>query len=270
MDHTVSGKEFELRFNEELDMLVTFPQPEAEKLSEYYKSENYISHTDAKKSFLDKIYQKVKTFMINKKMKWIENEKSQGGKILDIGAGTGDFLIKAKTNGWNVEGVEPNLKARELAAKKGIILQETTKALLSNSYDVISMWHVLEHIPDLEEQIQELDRLVKKDGLLVIAVPNFKSYDAYVYKNAWAAFDVPRHLWHFSRNSIKKIFQKNNFEQTFTKGLKFDAFYVSLLSEKYRTGSGNFLKGIWIGFLSNLMAGRNKEYSSIAYFLKKK
>ena len=267
-DHTVSGRFFELYKDEEYDLLGTFPRPEKDKLSEYYKSENYISHTDSKESLFDKIYQVVKSYMLQKKMNWIQQEKKSSGSILDIGAGTGDFLLKAKENNWEVFGVEPNSNARNLASKKGLELREDSSEFENGKFDVITMWHVLEHVPDLEVQIKELKRLLKPDGLLVIAVPNFKSYDAKVYKENWAAYDVPRHLYHFSQSSISKIFGKFGFTLKFKKGLMFDSFYVSLLSEKYKSGKPNPVKGVFTGLISNLKASSTGEYSSLVYFLK--
>ncbi|MHA6278986.1 class I SAM-dependent methyltransferase [Salinimicrobium sp. CAU 1759] len=268
-DHTVTGEAFELRKAKNLELLVTFPQPDLDKLPAYYKSENYISHTDSKKGFLDKVYQKVKDLMLSKKLNWIKKEKSGQGKILDIGAGTGDFLLSAKKRGWKVFGAEPNSGARDLASKKGLELNESTSSFPSHSFDVITMWHVLEHVPDLEEQIVELHRLLKPDGLLVIAVPNYKSYDARKYKEFWAAYDVPRHLYHFSPTSIKKIFYSAGFFLTSQKGLFFDSFYVSLLSEKYATGASNIPRAIFTGALSNLKARTTGNYSSLAYFFRK-
>lgn len=268
-DHTVSGEYFELRKAEGLDLLATFPRPENEKLSAYYKSENYISHTDSKGSLLDKVYQQVKNLMLQKKINWIENSVSEKGNILDIGAGTGDFLVAAKKSGWNTFGVEPNFHARKLAGKKGVELFEDIASLPDHHFDVITMWHVLEHVPDLDEQLRELDRLLKPDGLLVIALPNFKSYDAEKYKENWAAYDVPRHLYHFSPEAVSKIFQEKNFSLSSQKSLFFDAFYVSLLSEKYLNGSSNFLKAVATGFLSNFKAFSSGNYSSLAYFFRR-
>ncbi|HET8753308.1 MAG TPA: class I SAM-dependent methyltransferase, partial [Salinimicrobium sp.] len=190
-DYTVSGEKFELRYNPKMELLETFPKPGLAELPTYYKSEKYISHTDSSSGVMDKIYQWVKHFMLDKKIKWIEAEKGDRGKLLDIGAGTGDFLVKAKTKNWNVDGVEPNPEARNLAAKKGIGMYKDTENFSSSTFDVITMWHVLEHVPDLDLQINELFRLLKNDGLLVIAVPNFKSWDAQKYNEHWAAFDVP-------------------------------------------------------------------------------
>ena len=268
-DHTVSGKIFELRKDSELDLLATFPRPEIEELPEYYKSEKYISHTDSEKGIFDRAYQLVKSLMLGQKLKWIDNQKPVKGNLLDLGAGTGDFLAAAKKKGWTIHGVEPNSGARKLASEKSVLLEETSSSFPEDFFDVITMWHVLEHVPNLEEQILELDRLLKKDGLLVIAVPNFNSYDAGVYKEHWAAYDVPRHLYHFSRRSIAALFSKFSFTVIKEKPLVFDSFYVSLLSEKYQSQKSSFLKGFFTGLRSNLRANQTGEYSSIAYFLKK-
>ncbi|NJW51980.1 class I SAM-dependent methyltransferase [Salinimicrobium oceani] len=268
-DHTVSGEQFELRKAEKLDLFVTFPRPEEDKLSSYYKSEKYISHTDSKSTFFDRIYQLVKSSMLKKKLVWIEKEVPKKGNILDLGAGTGDFLLAAKKRGWEVFGVEPDNGARKLAAEKGVDLLKESEALPNEFFDVISMWHVLEHVPDLDKQISELQRLLKPDGLLLIAVPNFKSYDAKVYKENWAAYDVPRHLYHFSPQSMRELFEKKNFSLTSQKGLFFDSFYVSLLSEKYRSAATNVVKALMIGFISNLRAMKDENYSSLAYFFRK-
>lgn len=268
-DHTVTGEVFELRKAKDLDLLATFPKPDLDKLPAYYKSENYISHTDSKKGFLDKVYQKVKDLMLSKKLNWIEKEKPGKGNILDIGAGTGDFLLAAKKRGWKVFGAEPNSGARDLASKKGLPLGDNTNSFPSHNFDVITMWHVLEHVPDLEEQISELDRLLKPDGLLVIAVPNFKSYDARKYREFWAAYDVPRHLYHFSPSAMKEIFSSAGFFLTSQKGLFFDSFYVSLLSEKYATGSSNIPKALLTGSISNFKARSTGNYSSLTYFIRK-
>ncbi|MCX2838878.1 class I SAM-dependent methyltransferase [Salinimicrobium sp. MT39] len=268
-DHTVSGEFFELRKAKDLDLLATFPQPNLERLPDYYKSESYISHTDSKRGFFDKIYQQVKNLMLSRKLNWIAQEKTGKVKILDVGAGTGNFLLAAKKRGWKVFGAEPNSGARALASKKGVELEEETREFSSGSFDVITMWHVLEHVPNLEEQIEELYRLLKPDGLLVIAVPNFKSDDAQKYKEHWAAYDVPRHLYHFSPSAIEKIFNSSGFLLTSQKGLFFDSFYVSLLSEKYASGTSNVLKAVWKGAISNFKAKSSGNYSSVAYFFRK-
>lgn len=266
-DYSVSQETFELRFNEELDMLITHPQPSLDKLPSYYESKDYISHTDGNKSLFEKMYQFVKGIALKNKLKLI-NSESQKGRILDIGAGVGDFLSVAKNDGWKTVGIEPSEKAKNIAKNKGVSFVENLSELDSNSFDVITMWHVLEHVPDLEHQIAELKRLIKANGTIIIAVPNFNSYDANYYGNFWAAFDVPIHLWHFSKTAIQKLFAVQNLELVKVLPMKFDSFYVSLLSEKYKTGKMNFIKAFFIGLKSNRYGSKKMEYSSHIYVIK--
>lgn len=266
-DYSVSQETFELLHDEELDMLITHPQPSLEKLPSYYESVDYISHTDGNKSLFEKMYQFVKSIALKNKLKLI-NSQSPKGRILDIGAGVGDFLSVCKSDGWQTIGIEPSDKAKEIAINKGVSFVENLSELESNSFDIITMWHVLEHVPDLENQIKELKRLIKPTGTVIIAVPNFKSFDASYYSNYWAAYDVPIHLWHFSKTAIKKLFAKENLELVKVLPMKFDSFYVSLLSEKYKTGKMNFIKAFYIGLKSNWKGNQNSEYSSLIYVLK--
>ena len=267
-DYSVSKETFELYYDQELDMLITSPQPSLENLGRYYESNDYISHTDSKRSIFEKAYHFVKGIALKNKLNLINNCSSSKGNLLDIGAGTGDFLLTAKQNGWNTIGVEPSEKAKGIAIGKGIKFSNSTNELESNSFDVITMWHVLEHVPNLDLQIKELKRLIKPNGTIIIAVPNFKSYDAKYYGKFWAAFDVPIHFWHFSKTAIKLLFEKENVKLEKVLPMKFDSFYVSLLSEKYKNGKMNFVKAIWIGLLSNIKANRSSEYSSHIYVLK--
>lgn len=267
VDHSVSKEVFDLHHNPEFDMLITFPKPSLEKLPSYYESDDYISHTDGKRSLFEKMYHFIKGISLKNKLKLI-NSQGVKGKLLDIGAGTGDFLAVAKSDGWQTVGIEPSAKAKEIAIKKGVNFAQDLASLESNSFDIITMWHVLEHVPNLEEYISELKRLIKPSGTIIIAVPNFKSYDAKYYGEFWAAFDVPRHLWHFSKTAIQKLFAKENLKLVEVLPMKFDSFYVSLLSEKYKNGKMNFLKAFWIGLKSNQYGNRKKEYSSHIYVIK--
>ena len=288
-DFTVSKETFTLLKDVKSELLITHPQPELDKLSSYYESENYISHTDSKKTFFDRIYQKVKNYAIKNKVKLIQKTKNLKNKtetfannILDIGCGTGDFLTACKNQNWNVVGVEPNKKARVLAKSKLEILtsnfnnfenqypkiHETINSV-EEQFDVITMWHVLEHVPNLEQYITQLNQMLKPNGTLIIAVPNHKSYDAKYYGKFWAAYDVPRHLWHFSQKSIKLLFAKENMKVIQTLPMKLDSFYVSLLSEKYKKGKSRPIKAFFVGLKSNMKALRTKEYSSLIYVLKK-
>jgi 2-polyprenyl-3-methyl-5-hydroxy-6-metoxy-1,4-benzoquinol methylase len=267
-DYLVSDESFDLIYDPNLEFLKTFPQPKAEELSKYYESQEYISHTDEKRGLFSKLYQLVKKWSLQKKTKLILDQNKGIGTLLDVGAGTGDFLKAAKEKGWQVHGTEPNKNATKLALKKNIELESSLNDFEGKQFDVVTLWHVLEHIPNLEETILKLSALVKPRGTLIIAVPNFKSFDANHYGKFWAAFDVPRHLWHFSKESIKNLFAEN-FELEKIEPMIFDSFYVSLLSEKYKTGNKFSLKALWIGLKSNLKAKRTKEYSSHIYCFRK-
>ncbi|MBK5209204.1 MAG: class I SAM-dependent methyltransferase [Flavobacteriaceae bacterium] len=273
-DYTVSNKKFDLLYHETLDMLVTFPQPKAEELAGYYESDDYISHTDSKKSGTDKLYQIVKKIALASKLKLINSFKTADKNLLDVGCGTGDFLLTCKNNGWKVTGVEPNAKARISAEDK--LKRESASEIyfeinqLNNEaqFDVITLWHVLEHVPNLDIYLEALKLRLKPNGTLIVAVPNFKSYDANYYKQFWAAYDVPRHLWHFSKKSIQGLFAKQKMIVVKILPMVFDSFYVSLLSENYKNGKSNFIKAFYIGLASNIKAMGTKEYSSLIYVIK--
>lgn len=265
-DHSISKEWFELIYDENYDMYKTQPIPE--NLDLYYQSDNYISHTDRKKGIIEKLYQRVKTYNIKNKIKLINNHQTQKGKLLDIGSGTGYFLLEAKKNKWEVYGIEPNEKARLLSEKKGLKLCSNQNRLPPTLFNCITLWHVLEHIPDLKNQLNFLKSKLTNDGTLIIAVPNYKSWDAKHYKEYWAAYDVPRHLWHFSKNSIEKLFKEIDMEIVTTKPMWFDSFYVSILSEKYKYGKINYLRAFINGIRSNGYGILKKEFSSHIYILK--
>jgi 2-polyprenyl-3-methyl-5-hydroxy-6-metoxy-1,4-benzoquinol methylase len=267
-DYSVSKEVFDLYHDEELDMLITHSQPSLDVLGKYYESADYISHTDSKRSLFEKAYHFVKGIALKNKLNLINSLQPNKGKILDIGAGTGEFLSVAQQDGWQTTGVEPSDKAKQIAINKGVSFVEAIAQLEDRSFDVITMWHVLEHVPDLDHQIKELKRLLKPTGSLIIAVPNFKSFDAQHYGKFWAAYDVPIHFWHFSKTAIQKLFQKEQMELVKILPMKFDSFYVSLLSEKYKTGRMNFVKAFFIGLWSNIKGKSDLEYSSHIYILK--
>ncbi|KQC30621.1 class I SAM-dependent methyltransferase [Flagellimonas eckloniae] len=267
-DFSVSQESFELLYDSDLEMLVTHPKPK--NINPYYDSELYISHTDSKISFTDRLYQKVKQYSLKKKIQLIDNQIDKSKKLLDYGAGTGDFLAKANSLGFEGEGIEPNGKARAKAVEKGIELQEDITSLKVKKYDVITLWHVLEHLPDLNKRIGDIEALLEEKGTVVVAVPNYKSYDAKHYKQYWAAYDVPRHLWHFSKTSIIRLFDRHGFEVVSIRPMLFDSFYVSLLSEKYRGNKLYLINAFFVGLWSNISAYFSKEYSSLIYVIKKK
>ena len=267
-DFLVSGESFDLLIDSKREMLITSPQPRAEDLAKYYESDAYISHTDSKAGFMASMYQNVKKYSLALKLRLILTLHGSPGLLLDIGAGTGDFLKLAKDNGWDVKGVEPNAGASNLAKQKNLEIYESIEKLSGQTFNVVTLWHVLEHLPDLEAVIQKIEALIKPGGTLIVAVPNFKSYDANYYKNYWAAYDTPRHLWHFSKTTMANLFS-SSITLVKVKPMIFDSFYVSLLSEKYKTGESFSIKALLIGLWSNISALRSKEYSSHIYCYKK-
>ena len=267
-DYLVSQENFNLIFDKDSDMLITEPQPK--NLEKYYDPKNYISHSDDKNSFIEKVYQQVKKITLNKKVKLIDQYSLDEKILLDIGCGTGEFLAYAKNKNWNTVGVEVNQNARNKASNKNLKIYKSLEDLPNRQFNIISLWHVLEHLPNLNEKISLIKTKLDDNGTLIIAVPNYKSYDAKHYKEFWAAYDTPRHLWHFSQDAIKILFEKHNFKVTKTLPMYFDSFYVSLLSEKYKNGKSNYLKAFYRGLISNIKAKSNGEYSSLIYILKKK
>lgn len=270
-DHSVSNEEFQLFHNKDLDLLETHPQPSLDNLEEYYKSEDYISHTNSKRNLFEKAYHLVRKIALKRKLKLINSYAGSDKQLLDIGCGTGDFLKEAQQDNWNVTGIEPNKQARQIAniiTNASIFETEHLQKFESHRFDVITLWHVLEHLPKLEEHILMFKKLLKPNGALIIAVPNYKSYDAKYYNNFWAAYDVPRHLWHFSQAAIQRLFLKEEMKVVKTYPMKFDAYYVSLLSEKYKSGKMHIFNAFRIGFFSNLKAKQSGEYSSLIYIIK--
>lgn len=253
-------------------LLYTMPRPPKDKIGNYYKSEEYYSHQENKKGFIPKIYERVKT--VNLKHKYKLATKGLGkGKLLDIGCGVGDFLHKLEAHGWHCVGVEPSEDAKAIARKRTnaeLLESVDLNRIPDNYFEVITMWHVLEHVDELKWQVEQLQRLISNEGRIVIAVPNFKSYDAQFYKEHWAAYDVPRHLNHFNRQSISKIFSTNGLKLVKTDKLKWDAYYISYMSEQYMRHNLPLVRGVYRGWLSNIKARRSGEWSSMVYIFEKK
>lgn len=267
-DYFLTGESFELFEDSKTGVLYTLPQP-IENLGKYYESKNYISHTDGKKSIFERFYQMAKSINLNNKLELI-NKVSNGKKILDYGCGVGDFLEHLQKNGYEVLGMEPNDSARRIAQSKIGIEKVTSTELEQNNqkFDIITLWHVLEHIPNLNEIIHQLKNHLTENGRLIIAVPNHKSYDATYYGKYWAAYDVPRHLWHFSASSMNKLFNNFGMKIESTHPMKLDSFYVSLLSEKYKGNKLGFMNAFRVGLKSNAKAKKTGEYSSLIYIIK--
>ena len=265
-DFTVSGESFAIVACADCSFTFTNPRPAREHLSEYYQSDDYISHTNKTRGLTDILYKTARYFTIKKKLRLVNNlahEKS----ILDFGCGTGVFLSACKKNGWKINGFEPEKNARQQADTHIIdnITPEFNDLYKIDSVNVITLWHVLEHISDLNEAMLLFRKKLQKDGSLIIAVPNYKSYDAQYYKEYWAAYDVPRHLYHFSKDTMKKLLKNHGFKLKDILPMKLDSYYVSMLSEKYKNGHTNYLKSIITGYKSNSYAKKNNEYSSLIY-----
>ena len=245
----------------------TMPRPPKDEIGKYYKSEEYYSHQENKKGFIPKVYEAVKKVNLKRKYK-MATEKMEVGKLLDIGCGVGDFIHTAETHEWQCTGVEPSEDAKTIAKKriKGEILRsEDLEQLPDSAFDLITMWHVLEHVDELKWQIAQLKRLIKPNGRIVIAVPNYKSHDGQFYKEHWAAYDVPRHLNHFDKQVIVKIFKSNGLTLKKTDKLVWDAYYISYMSEQYKLHKFPLIRGAYRGLVSNCKARRSGEWSSMVY-----
>jgi 2-polyprenyl-3-methyl-5-hydroxy-6-metoxy-1,4-benzoquinol methylase len=273
-DHTTTGEQFEIVRCAQCHFTLTNPRPDINSIGKYYQSEKYISHTGGSKSLFDKIYVFARTITLGWKLKLINKHKPTGS-VLDYGCGTGEFLCYLKSNGWATTGVEPSEGARQKATSllKAAVC-ESIDPIKGNQFDVITLWHVLEHIHDLNEKLSSIKSLLKEDGIIFIAVPNHEAPDAQKYGAYWAGYDVPRHLWHFSKDSMKRLFDKTGLELIDIQPMKLDAFYISLLSERYKNPNQNrivsALKAVLSGSASNSSANKNQNHSSLIYIAKRR
>lgn len=272
-DYSISKEKFTISSCSTCSFLFTNPRPERENISKYYESSDYISHSNSKTGLINKIYQFVRRHLLNKKIKLVSKYLDSDNSILDIGCGTGEFLNACKKQGWLTKGVEPNENARKFCLDNynlGVVDESEIGTFLPKSFSVITMWHVLEHVHGLKKRVEDLSFLLKNNGIAIIAVPNRESFDAVYYEKYWAAYDIPRHLYHFASENIKDLFKQNDFEHIESLPMKFDSFYVSILSEKYKNNKFQFLNAFRIGLKSNLIAGKNQEkYSSVIYVFRK-
>lgn len=273
-DYTVSHETFQVLQCPTCKLGITSPRPENKNLGKYYESDEYISHSGKSSGGIGFIYKIARTFSLRWKSKIVSQKKSVRS-ALDFGCGTGEFLNTLKLQGWKVEGVEPSEIGRTKASElTGQPVHSELNQISSLQFDIITAWHVIEHIPNLEETISQLAKQLKKDGTIFIAVPNYESADAQHYQEHWAGFDVPRHLWHFSKNSMQKLFTSHGLTLTQVIPMKLDAYYVSMLSEKYRSGKSAPLKNLFGGFIngfrSNISARKEVNHSSLIYVAKHK
>ncbi|MCU7550804.1 class I SAM-dependent methyltransferase [Chitinophagaceae bacterium LB-8] len=273
-DESVSGEQFVIWQCEQCSLRFTQDVPDETSIGPYYKSPDYISHTNINKGLLNKLYQGVRNFTLNQKANLlIHTTGLKQGSMLDVGCGIGAFINVMKNKGWQVEGAEPDEDARRLAKELFQLSIKQPSALFDfrpSSFDAISLWHVLEHVHDLHNYVEQLKTLLKENGQLFIAVPNYQSLDSEIYRLKWAAYDVPRHLYHFTPQAIQVLMKQHGMKVTAKKPMWFDSFYISLLSSKYRNGYTNWLGAAISGLRSNLKALMNKDRcSSLIYIITK-
>lgn len=273
-DYTFSHEDFVIAECTACTLRFTQDVPDAASIGPYYKSENYISHTNSSRGLINRLYQSVRKRTLKKKRKLIEKQTGiSKGSMLDVGSGTGAFVNEMKKNGWQVTGLEPDADARSVG--KQVYDIELTPIgqlfeLPPSSFDAITLWHVLEHVHDLHGYLAQLKSLLKPHGKLFIAVPNYTSMDAAIYKEFWAAYDVPRHLYHFSPASMLVLMEKNGFIVKQHKPMWYDSFYVSMLSNKYKNGTTNLFTSFINGLYSNSKAMMDvKKCSSVIYIIGK-
>jgi 2-polyprenyl-3-methyl-5-hydroxy-6-metoxy-1,4-benzoquinol methylase len=274
-DYTVSNEVFTIAKCNDCTHLFTQNVASQNDIGKYYQSENYISHSDTQAGIINKLYHTVRKRTLAGKKNLVQKETGkQQGKILDIGCGTGAFLNTMKEANWNTTGLEPDDTARKKALELYKIQARPSHEIFdlpNDSYDAISMWHVLEHVHQLQEYIAQLKNMLTANGKIFIAVPNYTSYDAQHYGTYWAAYDVPRHLYHFSPASMKTLVEQHGLKIKKIKPMWFDSFYVSMLSEQYKNGKANIVKAFFIGLLSNVKTMFDKEKcSSLIYVIEKK
>lgn len=267
-DHMITGEEFSIVECSSCGFWFTNPIPSENKIGEYYKSDVYVSHSSSKKGLINSVYNWVRNYTLKKKLKLVQG-LCEKGVVVDYGCGTGHFLNILKNAGYDAKGFEPDDDARRFTVKEfGIQTSSLDKfsELPKESVDVITMWHVLEHVYHLKRDFEKIVDRIKPGGYLIIAVPNRMSFDAESYKELWAAYDLPRHLYHFSPSDIKNLSTSFGLELVEIAPMKFDAYYVSMLSEKYKGGS--LMRAFINGIKSNRKADEN-GFSSQIYVLKK-
>lgn len=274
-DYSITKEKFWISTCNQCQFIFTNPIPHQADIGKYYASEQYVSHSDTRKGIINQLYHYVRKLTLSHKLQLIEKVNTNSAKhLLDIGCGTGYFLQYAQIKGWTIAGYEPDETARKAAEHKiNAKIATDLKEFGSKKFDVITLWHVLEHVHSLNETVEFLKHHLSDSGKIVIAVPNIESWDANYYQEKWAALDVPRHLYHFSKKSISLLFHQHGLKLLKSKGMIFDSFYVSMISEKYKNNGKlnviGLVKAFFIGLISNLKTYNLPNNSSIIYIFEK-
>ena len=249
-DHFLTQEIFEIKETETKGIYRTSPVPE--NLDKYYDSSDYISHHQDSGSLKEKLYKFLQGFNLKYKKNILTKELTAKDKVLDYGCGAGEFL-KFIENDFQTYGFEPNESARNYASQKlsKTIILNNLDLIENESLDAITLWHVFEHIDNQEDILQIFHNKLKTNGLLIIAVPNPTSFDAQHYKEFWAAYDVPRHIYHITKAGMEKLMNTDKWKIKKIKPLLLDSFYISMLSEKYKKSSLFWIKGLVFGTISN-------------------
>ena len=268
-DKTVSHESFAIVQCVGCSFQFTNPRPNEAEIGRYYESDAYVSHNSGAAGLINQAYKVARFFTMRRKVSLLNQLAPRRGKLLDYGCGTGHFLAAAQAASWKVAGLEPNARAREEASHRlgQPIGQEGLAAFEPGSFDAITLWHVLEHVHTLNETLAQLTALLKPDGVMLIAVPNVESLDAQHYRELWAAYDVPRHLYHFAPKTMAQLLKKHKLTVRQTLPMPLDAYYVSMLSEKHKAErAGGLLTVLKAGYKSNQYAQEHEgQYSSLLY-----
>lgn len=296
VDHFSTRETFPIYYCKNCGFRFTNNFPSEDSIGRYYDSPDYISHSDSKTGLINRLYHFFRKQMLKKKVnlvsKYVVSEHQLSQKaleskyskttssksnihLLDIGSGTGYFLNAAKEKGYTVTGIEKDSNAREHATSNfGLDIKDEQSlwAIEDDSFDVITLWHVLEHMENLNEVVAKINSILKPDGVVIIALPNHNSHDAKKYKGYWAAYDVPRHLWHFTPDTVEKLLSKHQFNIIKQKIMPLDAFYISMLSEKYKGSCSlmQYIKGFTVGVAGYICSLSDINNSSSVIYIAKK